>query len=133
MDRIFLDATILFSAAYLEVSGLARLWTFDDVELLSSAYAIVEARRNLLIDRHAALPRFERLTARVSIVDAPRDRELPAGLRLDPKDRPILMAAIHGQADFLLTGDARHFAHLYSKRVSGVLVLRPAQYFARRR
>jgi predicted nucleic acid-binding protein len=58
---------------------------------------------------------------------------LPETIRLDPKDHPILLAAIHARADYLLTGDARHFGHLYGKRISGVLVLRPAAYFDRRR
>jgi len=43
------------------------------------------------------------------------------------------LGAIHGKADYLLTGDTRHFEHLYGKRIKGVLVLRPAQYFGRRR
>jgi hypothetical protein len=38
--------------------------------------------------------------------------KLPATVRLDPKDRPILLAAIHGRAYYLLTGDVRHFGHL---------------------
>jgi predicted nucleic acid-binding protein len=58
---------------------------------------------------------------------------LPETIRLDPKDQPILLAAIHEKADYLLTGDARHFVHLYGKRIEGVLVLRPAQYLERRR
>jgi len=133
LDRIFLDANVLFSAAYLEFSGLARLWTLGDVELLSSAYAVEVTRRNLAIDRTEALPRLERLTAAISLVDAPQSFKLPATIRLDQKDQPILLAAIHGKADYLLTGDARHFAHLYGKRIKGVLVLRPAQFFERRR
>jgi hypothetical protein len=44
LDRIFLDANVLFSAAYLENSGLGRLWQLEGVELLSSAYAVEEAR-----------------------------------------------------------------------------------------
>jgi hypothetical protein len=39
------------------------------------------------------------------------------------------LSAIHGKADYLLTGDAYHFEHLYGKRIRGVLVLRPAQIF----
>jgi predicted nucleic acid-binding protein len=133
LDRIFLDANVLYSAAYLELSGLARLWTLDAVDLLSSAHAIEEARRNLATDRREALPRLERLTAAVSTVDAPHGLKLPENIRLDSKDQPILLAAIHGKADYLLTGDSRHFEHLYGKRIEGVLVLRPAQYFERRR
>ena len=48
-------------------------------------------------------------------------------------DQPTLLAAIHRKADYLLTSDDRHFGHLYEKRIEGVLVLRPSQYFERRR
>jgi predicted nucleic acid-binding protein len=133
LDRIFVDANVLYSAAYLELAGLARLWSLDDAQLLSSAYAIEEARRNLARDRPEALPRLKRLLESVSTVDAPQGLKLPETIRLDPKDQPILMAAIHGKAYYLLTGDARHFHHLYGMRIEGVLVLRPAQYFERRR
>ena len=51
MDRVFLDANVLYSAAYLEFSDLGRLCTLDDLLLLlSSDYAIEEARRNLAMD-----------------------------------------------------------------------------------
>ncbi len=129
MDRIFLDANVLFSAAYLEHSGLARLWTLHNIVLLTSPHAIEEARRNLAIDRPAALARLKRLTAATSTVAVPQGLRLPENVRLDPKDQPILLGAIYGKADYLLTGDARHFEHLYGKRIDGVMVLRLAQYF----
>jgi predicted nucleic acid-binding protein len=132
LDRIFLDANVLYSAAYLERSGLARLWMLDDVELLSSAYAIEEARRNLAMDRHEALVRLNRLVKTIRTIDAPQGLKFRENVRLDPKDQPILLAAIHGKTDYLLTGDVRHFRHLYGKRIDGVIVLRPAQYFERR-
>jgi uncharacterized protein len=132
LDRVFLDANVLYSAAYMEFAGLARLWSLGDIQLLSSAYAIEEARRNLALDRPEAVQRLKRLLETVSIVDAPQGLKLPDTIRLDPKDRPILLAAIHGKAGYLLTGDTRHFGHLYRKRIAGVLVLRPAQYFGRR-
>jgi hypothetical protein len=44
-----------------------------------------------------------------------------------------MLAAIHASAGYLLTGDGTHFGHLYGKRIEGVLVLRPAWYFERRR
>lgn len=132
MDRVFLDADVLYSMAYLERSGLSRLLTLD-AQLLSSGYAVEEARRNLAIDRPEALPRLDRVLAEISIVDAPREAKLPTNVRLDRKDEPILLAAIHGNANYLLTGDARHFAHLYGTRIEGVLILRPAEFFRRRK
>jgi uncharacterized protein len=118
LDRIFLGANILFSATYLENS-----------ELLSSAYAAEEARRNLVLGRPPAVIRLGRLTPKLTLVNPPGDLKLAAAVRLDSKDRPILLAAIHGKADFLLTGDGRHFDHLYGKHVEGVMVVRPVQYF----
>jgi predicted nucleic acid-binding protein len=132
LDRIFLDANVLFSAAFLENSGLARLWQLEDAELLSSAYAVEEARRNLALDRPPGVIRLERLTPKLTLVNPPGGLGLPAYVRIDIKDRPILVAAIHGKANFLLTGDGRHFGHLFGKRIDGVTVLRPAQYFERR-
>ncbi|MBV8139499.1 MAG: PIN domain-containing protein [Deltaproteobacteria bacterium] len=132
MDRVFLDANVLYSAAFLEQSGLARLWTLEDVELLTSAYGLEEARRNLLMDRPEAVRRTERLCKAITTVNALQGLKLPANVQLDDKDQPILLAAIQGRAHYLLTGDTRHFAHLYGKRIATVLVLRPAQYLTRR-
>jgi predicted nucleic acid-binding protein len=82
--------------------------------------------------RPEAVPRLKRLLESVSTVDAPHGLKLPDTIRLDPKDQPILLAAIHDRADYLLTGDASHFGHLYGKRIEGLLVLRPARYSDRR-
>jgi uncharacterized protein len=101
LDTIFLDANVLYSAAYMQFAGLARLWSLKDVQLLSSAYAIDEARRNLTADRPEAVQLLNRLLESVSTVDAPQGLELPENVRLDPKDRPILLAAI------LAGGDSR--------------------------
>lgn len=47
MDRLFLDANVLFSAAYRPDAGLLQLWKIKNVILCSSAYALEEARINL--------------------------------------------------------------------------------------
>ncbi len=44
---MFLDANVLFSAAYRERSGLRRLWELERVQLVTSGYAAAEAHRNL--------------------------------------------------------------------------------------
>ena len=100
MDRVFLDANVLFSAAYKSKSNLARLWTISDVELLTSTYAAEEARVNLVDSaqqlRLAELLRSMTLSAGLAA--------LPAGVALPEKDRPILQAAIYVRATHLLTG-----------------------------
>jgi hypothetical protein len=47
VDRVFLDANVLFSAAYKDAAPLAALWQIPGCRLLTSAYAVEEARRNL--------------------------------------------------------------------------------------
>ncbi|MFA7236446.1 MAG: hypothetical protein WC058_06250 [Phycisphaeraceae bacterium] len=50
MDRLFLDANVLFSAAYRGKAGLLRLWFLRKVAMISSWYAVAEARANLADD-----------------------------------------------------------------------------------
>lgn len=76
--------------------------------------------------------RLQRLASTLTVVNPPHTLKLPSRIRLEAKDRPILLAAISASADYLITGDQRHFGHLYAERIEGVLVLRPAQYFERR-
>lgn len=128
--RVFLDANVLFSAAWLEGSGLARLWRLPGATLVSSRLAVAEAERNLDSDQQRS--RLRSLVAKMTLVDAPAEAALPAGVELVAKDAPILLAAIEAGASHLLTGDQRHFAHLYGKSVSGVKILMPATYLQSR-
>jgi predicted nucleic acid-binding protein len=45
------------------------------------------------------------------------------GLELPENDAPILAAAAAAGADLLVTGDRRHFGHLYGTVVGRVLVV----------
>jgi predicted nucleic acid-binding protein len=47
VDRVFLDANVLFSAAYRSDSGLLKLWKLKRTKLITSTYALEEARTNL--------------------------------------------------------------------------------------
>lgn len=127
MDRLFLDANVLFSAAYAEGSGLTKLWGRKGAQLLASGYVIEETRRNL--DDAAARDRLEVLLEKVEQVGDPAaalDPEMEQGL--PENDRPVLRAAMAASATHLLSGDRRAFGALYGKRLAGVLVLRPADY-----
>ena len=130
-ERVFLDANILVSAAWRSDSGLLALWALPHVTLLTSAYAIVEADRNVKTSEQRT--RLHRLAQRVEIVDEPRSARLPAEIRLPEKDVPILMAAIESAANYLLTGDREHFGAYFDRTIEGVRVLRPAIYLKLRR
>ncbi|MFI5181324.1 MAG: putative toxin-antitoxin system toxin component, PIN family [Thermoanaerobaculia bacterium] len=130
MDRLFLDANVLFSAAWREDSGLLHLWKLRDAEILSSAYTVDEARRNLgYVEARA---RLDILLAETTIVAEGPAAALPSNLVLAGKDRPVLAAAIHAKATHLITGDRRDFGKLFERRLVGVLILRPADYLKSR-
>ena len=126
-DRLFLDANVLFSAAYREAAGIQRLWDLPGVDLLTSTYAVEEARRNL-----STPARAKRLDALLESTDIRSARTLEESLRgeveLREKDWPILSGAVLSGATHLITGDVRDFGPYFGKTILGVLVLPPSDY-----
>jgi len=125
MDRLFLDANVLFSAAYAPRSGLLKFWELPQVLLCTSQYALEEARANL--SKESQRDRLARLAASLQFFDA-TGVALPTEVILPEKDLPILLAAIASQATHLITGDLRHFGPYFGKKLAGIRVLPPAEY-----
>jgi uncharacterized protein len=127
VDRLFLDANILFSASYREDAGVAVLWSLENVGLFSSPYAIEEAKRNLADP--AQHKRLDRLLQTLHMVQAATtDEAIRREVDLPEKDWPILGGAIAAQATHLITGDLKHFGRYFGKQIHGILVLPPADY-----
>lgn len=140
MLTVFLDANILFSAAYKPDSRLLVLWSLPEVTLATSAYAVEEARRNLPDPTQKAT--LDRLVKDLRVLlEIRADILLPISVDLPEKDRPILTGAIQIKADVLLTGDVKHFGPLFGKRIKGdpqhcsggVRILTPALFLASRK
>ncbi len=127
MDRLFLDANILFSIAY----GSHSLECFWDMaregrcELLASAYVVEEATRNL--SRMDQIKQLNKLLEDINIVTEV-DPKMPCPVVL-PQDRPVLLAAIQARATHLITGDLEHFGSYRGKTIKGVLIYTPRDYF----
>lgn len=129
MDRLFLDANVLFSAAYQPSNPLLVLWQLADTDFLASPWVIQEAENALGRARPARLPDLAALLASVfRVPDAPIGTPLPAGIQLPDKDQPVLLAALQAQASHLLTGDLKHFGPYFGLAVAGLVILRPAVY-----
>lgn len=126
-ERVFLDANIFFSIAY-GSPGLERLMALAKkakYELIASRYVIEEAKRNLnRREQHDAL---KRLLSDVRIVPE-ADPTLPCPVALPDKDRPVLMAALACQADYLVTGDITHFGEHFGKSIQGLVVCPPRDF-----
>lgn len=125
--RVFLDANVLFSAAWTSENGLLVLWCRADVHLYSSHYAVDEAARNLVDEEKRR--RLDRLLESVTLVGPLSTDYLPDAAQAMPaKDHPILLAAMAAEVDALLTGDRAHFGRWYGKKIGGIRVLPPAVY-----
>jgi hypothetical protein len=125
MDRPFLDANVLFSAAYRLNAGLLQLWELKNTVLCSSRYAVEEARINLTDEGQ-----WRRLSGLLGIIELfeAAERQLPRGVSLPEKDAPILLAAIEARATHLLTGDIRHFGSYFGKKIEGIAIVLPGDY-----
>ena len=128
MKTLFLDANILFSAAYREDSKLSILWKLKKINLITSAYALEEARRNLKSQEQWI--RLEVLASKLKILSHDHTASIPKEIILKDKDRPILAAAINAKADFLITGDLQDFGRYFGTSVMGVTILPPADFLA---
>ena len=125
-----MDANVLFSAAYRSDAGLRKLWRLPGVRMVTSAYAVEEARRNLSsVEQRRELDELLRSVEVVSTA-APTNHPLFSSVELPDKDRPVLLAAIGVGATHLLTGDFRHFGPLYGESIEGVLILPPGDYLS---
>lgn len=129
MEKVFLDANILFSAAY-KSTRIRDLWSIDNISLISSDYAVMEAERNLIRLQKGNLDIFQQLLGKISIVEVPLSLSLiPETVNLVEKDSPILTGAIFSNCNYLLTGDFKHFGHLFFQTIKGVTILSVAEYF----
>lgn len=131
MRRVFLDANVIFSAAFTDGGAVRSLFDVankhGDVDLLATGYVLREARTNLERKAPSRLSELEALLENVTVLEEPPARlvEQLAPLVPDPGDAPILAGAVSGEAQLLVTGNERDFRDLYGEEVRGVLVLRP--------
>ena len=102
MKRAFLDANVLFSAAYKTNASLTRLWQLPDVEFVTSAYAVEEATRNITLTKPDRLSALQDILMQTRIINDPTQfPDLPKTINLKAKDRPILAAAIATHCHYL--------------------------------
>jgi predicted nucleic acid-binding protein len=130
LDRLFLDANVLFAAAYRRDARVRELWALKGVKLVTSRYALEEARRNL--ETREQRQRLEELVQALEVLTG-STAERGLAVELSEKDRPILLGAIGSQASHLVTGDFTHFGRYFGKRVEGVLIVTPSEYLRGRR
>ena len=128
--RVFLDANVLFSAAYRETGSVRTFFALAEAgacELVSSGYAIDEARRNISVRHPERIADLESLLDRIALCREPAPATLAwaAAQRLPSKDAPILAAAVDARCHLLVTGDRTHFGALFGRKLRGTVVMLP--------
>jgi predicted nucleic acid-binding protein len=133
--RLFLDANILFTAAYSSDGLSALLFELrrrEILTLLTSAPAIEEAHVNLQLKRPEALDNFTSMLKLVEVIDTPA--QSPLQLSLPEDDLLIFTTAIAGRATHFLTGDKKHFGRYFDepKKTAGIHIQTVRQFFNER-
>lgn len=111
--RAYLDANILFTAAYTPKGPSASLILYGHhrgLTCCTSPWPLDEARRNLELKAPAKLANLEMLLHFIGMVP-----DVVVGVtpdQLPAKDKPIWLSAMHGGCDLLVTGDMKDFGSL---------------------
>jgi uncharacterized protein len=124
--RLFIDANVLISAAWKDGSKVARLWQIPNVELITSNYVVAECKRNLPYTEQQI--RLGQFLLEVRILQFERVPVLQNPPALPEKDQHVLAAAVLSRADFLVTGDRKHFGAWYGTRILGLRVEPPGRF-----
>ena len=124
--RVVLDTNILIGALITKGTPpdrLHRTWLRGEIELVTSTAQIAELadvlsrpRLQKFLDADEVAAIVENIGARALILEEPQ----AVNLSPDPKDNPILAAAIAGKADLVVSGDKKHMLAL--GKVDGIPV-----------
>ena len=114
--RIFIDADVLFAGSaspqqYSASLVILRMAEITLIKAITSQQVITEVERNLEQKFPAALVTFRMLVSRcLQVLSDPTAQEVDALTGLaDPKDLPILAAAVKHDCQFLTTYNIKHF------------------------
>ena len=117
MIKAFLDASVLFSAAYSATGAsreLLRMAISGSIELVVSRFVLEEAERNLgekASDKVEALQALIGLLEPQVISDPSREELQRAAAYTALKDAPVVAGAISAAVDYLVSLDRKHLVN----------------------
>lgn len=134
--RVFLDSNVILSGLLAD-KGAPRL-ILDILGLrlpfltgITGQYNLIEIERNLAKKLPAAAPVYREYLPKINleIIPLPSKEEVRRFLgKIAEKDIPVLISAIRGKADFLITGDKKDFAPLKLKGPYPFKIVSPAEF-----
>ena len=131
MTRVFIDASVLFSASLSPTGAsreIIRLALRDQLTLVASRLVFEETERNLADKAPAALSAFEEFRDVVpfEFVRPTKRQVLQAASYTALKDAPIVAAAKRAKVDYLVSLDRRHLVGVPEvEKRSGLKIVLP--------
>jgi predicted nucleic acid-binding protein len=133
--RVFLDSNVIISGLISD-KGAPRI-CLDLLTLklpfldgCTGRFNLMEIERTIKKRMPDLLPVYRRYLPllNLQIIPLPTPQEVGAIARtIADKDLPVLASAIKGKADFLVTGDKRHFQKLKAHGVYPLQIVTPAE------
>ena len=137
--RLFLDSNVIISGL-LSSKGAPRV-ILDLLSLqvqmitgITGAYNLMEVERSLSRKLPRALPLYNEYLPklRLEIVPLPEREEVDAHLGvIADKDVPVVVSAVNGKADLLVTGDNKDFGKIRQNRGYCFEIVSPAEALER--
>lgn len=135
MKGVFFDSSVLIAACLSRTGASAALLAFCKREKVAgyvSRRVILETRKNLTTAPQDVKHRLNvyLLQHKLSVsLDAPEQVTQSLATHMHPKDAPILAAAMHSPAKYLVTLDYGDFLHPQVRRLAPALtILSPGDF-----
>ena len=134
--KIFLDSNVILSGLISD-KGPPRI-ILDVLSLRlpfitgsTGKYNLIEIERNLKKKMPGLLSVYKRYLPKLylKIIPLPRPAEVREySGQITDKNLPVLVSAIRGKADFLVTGDKQHFERLKSSKKYPFKIVTPSEF-----
>lgn len=134
--RVFLDSNVILSGL-LSDRGAPRVildilcLKLPFVAGLTGQYNIIEIERNISKKIPEALPVYKAYLTKLNleIITLPSQNDVKRfSGHVSDKDVPVLVSAVNGKADFLVTGDKKDFDKLKVKHDYPFKILNPSEF-----
>jgi predicted nucleic acid-binding protein len=134
--RVFLDSNVILSGLLSDKGAPRIILDLLSLELpffvgLTGNYNLVEIERNLKKKMPGIVSVYKAYFPKLNlkIIQLPRKENLKEYFgKIADKDIPVLVSAIRGRADFLLTGDKQHFEKLKIRGEYPPRIVTPSEF-----
>ena len=134
--RVFLDSNIILSGLLSDKGAPRIILDLLSIGLpfligLTGRYNLVEIERNLKKKMPGILSVYKVYSPKLNlkIIPLPHKEELREYFgKIADKDIPVLVSAIRGKADFLVTGDKQHFEKIKAREEYPLRIVTPSEF-----